>query len=330
MSERPFVSVVLPIYNEKRYIKSCVDSLFSQDYPRERMEWIFVDGVSTDGTLPFLEEIHNANPALVRILSNPKRTAPYAMNAGISASSGSYIIRMDAHSSYASDYISQCVSVLLETGADNVGGVAETRGRTFTGKAIAKVLSSKFGVGNSGFRTHAKDGYTDTVPFGAFKREAFEKWGGYDERLTRNQDNEMNYRIRSNGGKIYLSNKVHFTYYCRETILELIKMGFQNGKWNVITVKLCPGSMGMRHFVPLAFVVSLIVLPILSIYFYLIGWIFKIEIAAYAALDLYYSLSLASGIGEWLLLLLLFPIFHCAYGIGSLSGLCRIAFKSYQ
>ena len=131
---------------------------------------------------------------------------------------GKYIIRLDAHADYNKDYISKCVFWLDRTNADNVGGVAETKSKGFIGNSIALMLSSKFGVGNSQFRTNGVSGYVDTVPFGAFRKEVFDKYGLYDERLTRNQDNEMNFSIRNNGGKIYMSDEIRFSYYCRDSI----------------------------------------------------------------------------------------------------------------
>lgn len=144
-------------------------------------------------------------PRLIKVFDNPKKIVPFAMNIGIKNSKGKYIIRLDAHAEYANDYFSKCVHYLDNIEVDNVGGTMETRARTRMGLNIAKMLSSKFGVGNSQFRTDGKSGYVDTVPFGAFKREVFSKYGGYDERLVRNQDNELNYRIRKNGGRIFLA-----------------------------------------------------------------------------------------------------------------------------
>ena len=192
------VSVVMPVYNEEKYIKNCLDSLLLQDYPIEKMEWIFVDGLSKDKTKDILLEYKNKYPELIKVFDNKNKTVPYAMNIGIKEAKGKYIVRLDAHADYNKDYISKCVYYLDTTDADNVGGIAITKSRGFTGNAIAMMLSSKFGVGNSQFRTNGHSGYVDTVPFGAFRKEVFEKWGGYDERLTRNQDNEMNYRIRKN------------------------------------------------------------------------------------------------------------------------------------
>ena len=216
--KHPFISIVMPLYNEEKYIRNCIESLLEQDYPLEKMEWLFVDGGSQDGTKAILEEYRGQYPALIKLLDNPHKTVPYAMNIGIRAAVGDYIIRLDAHAEYATDYFSKCVYYLQNTDADNVGGVIETKSSGRVGEAIASVVSSKFGVGNSQFRTNGSDGYVDTVPFGAFRREVFEKYGLYDERLTRNQDNEMNYRIRANGGKIYLSNDIELAYYSRDTI----------------------------------------------------------------------------------------------------------------
>ena len=327
---KAFISVVMPIYNEEKYIENCIDSLLLQDYPQECMEWIFVDGMSSDRTRELIEAYIEKHPKLIKILSNPNKTVPYAMNIGIKEARGKYIIRLDAHADYNTDYISKCVYYLDTTDADNVGGVAETKSKGFVGNAIAKMLSSRFGVGNSEFRTNGESGYVDTVPFGAFRREVFEKWGGYDERLTRNQDNEMNYRIRKNGGKIYLSSDIKLSYYCRDSIKSISDMAVKNGMWNVITMKLCPGSMGVRHFIPLAFLLSLIILPITSIIYHPIWWLFAFEMTLYFALDCLCSAKQASGIKEFILLVLLFSVFHITYGAGSLEGVMKLFSKEYR
>ena len=324
------VSVIVPVYNESKYIDRCVRSLLMQDYLRNSMEWIFVDGGSTDGTLQNLEDYQRQYPDLIVIKDNPYRTAPYAMNIGIRASKGKYILRMDAHEEYRADYISRCIYHLENTDADNVGGVAETKGEGFVGRCIAKVMSSRFGVGNSAFRTNGKSGYVDTVPFGAFRREVFSKYGMYDERLTRNQDNEINYRIRKNGGKIYLADDIRFTYYCRDSVKGLEKMAKQNGKWNVITMKLCPGSMMPRHFVPLAFVLSIIILGIGGFFFRPLWWLLAIEAFIYLILDILYSAKCADSLKSFFMIMLLFPVFHISYGIGSIQGIFRLLSGEYR
>ena len=158
MSDKIIVSVVMPIYNEEKYIEKCVDSLLLQDYAAEKMEWIFVDGCSSDKTVELLNGYQKKYPKLIRILNNPDKIVPFAMNIGISQARGKYIIRLDAHADYAADYISKCVYCLENTDAENVGGVAETKANGFMGNAIAKMLSSKFGVGNSQFRINGESG----------------------------------------------------------------------------------------------------------------------------------------------------------------------------
>lgn len=333
MSEKMYeamVSVVMPVYNEEKYIENCMDSLLLQDYPKDKMEWIFVDGMSKDRTKILIDHYRAAYPKLIKILDNPRKTVPCAMNIGIKEAKGTYIIRLDAHADYAKNYISKCVYYLNTTDADNVGGIAETKSRGVVGNSIAKMLSSKFGVGNSQFRTNGESGYVDTVPFGAFRREVFEQWGGYDERLTRNQDNEMNNRIRKNGGKIYLARDIRLSYYCRDSIKGIATMAFKNGMWNVITMKLCPGSMGLRHFIPLIFVLSILCVPLLSLCYRPALSLFGLELALYLLLDFYFSGKQAGNKKEFFLLLLLFPTFHLTYGFGSLCGLTRLSTKKFS
>ncbi|MBO4939977.1 MAG: glycosyltransferase family 2 protein [Clostridia bacterium] len=330
MSETIVVSVVMPVYNEEKYIEKCVDSLLLQDYPIEKMEWIFVDGCSKDKTVELLKGYQKQYPNLIKILNNPNKIVPYAMNIGIAASCGKYIVRLDAHADYANDYISKCIHYLETTDAENVGGVAETKAKGFMGNAIAKMLSSKFGVGNSQFRTNGESGYVDTVPFGAFKREVFSKYGGYDERLVRNQDNEMNFRIRKNGGKIYLANDIHLTYYCRDSIKGIAAMAQKNGMWNIITMKLCPGSMGVRHFIPFLFVLSIVGLGLLGLVHSIFWWLLAAEMALYLALDVVFSIKQAKSVKECFALLLLFPIFHVAYGFGSMLGITKLFSKQFK
>lgn len=330
MTNEISVSVVMPVYNEEQYIEKCVDSLLLQDYPIDKMEWIFVDGCSTDKTVEILSSYQEKYPSLIKVYNNPNKIVPYAMNIGIAASKGKYIVRLDAHADYATDYISKCIFYLENTDAENVGGVAETKANGFMGNAIAKMLSSKFGVGNSQFRTNGESGYVDTVPFGAFKREVFSKYGGYDERLVRNQDNEMNFRIRKNGGKIYLSNDIHLSYYCRDSIKGISAMARKNGMWNIITMKLCPGSMGLRHFIPFAFVLSLIGLGILSFVNLLFAALLCAEITLYLLLDIVFSIKQAETIKEFWTLMALFSIFHVAYGVGSMIGITKLLSKEFK
>lgn len=328
--EHTLISVIVPVYNEERYLDACVASMLRQDYPREAMEWFFVDGMSTDRTVELLEAYQKQYPQLIQILHNEHRTVPYAMNLAIRQAKGRYIIRLDAHAEYADDYFSACVRVLDETGADNVGGVMETKAQTPMGRVIAKMLSSRFGVGNSQFRTNGKDGYVDTVPFGAFRREAFEAVGLYDERLTRNQDSELNYRILHHGGKIYLSHQIQLAYYCRDSVKGIVKMALLNGKWNIITMKLCPGSMRPRHFVPCLFDLSILGLGLLGLLWRPFWWLLGLELMCYLCLDAVASVRAGGTLGERLLLAFLFPAFHLSYGFGSIQGVAAVLGGQYS
>ncbi|MBQ8093739.1 MAG: glycosyltransferase family 2 protein [Clostridia bacterium] len=322
--EYPYISLVLPIRNEERYIEACVESIFRQDYPSDRMEVIFVDGCSEDRTVELLENMRQRFPQ-IRILNNPNKTVPYAMNIGIRNSTTEIIVRLDVHAEYMPDYVRLSVETLLTRECENVGGVVDTRGRGFMGEAIAAMLATPLGVGNSQFRTTDEDAYVDTLPFGCFHRALFDRIGYYDERMTRNQDNELNYRIRKSGGKVFLNHKVKSIYYCRDTLKGIMRMGFMNGKWNVITMALVPGSMSVRHFVPMAFVLSTVLLVLLtlvtrSMFF---GGLLALEWGAYLLLDLFYSYDIArvKGIRFFPVELILYPLFHFAYGTGSMTGI---------
>lgn len=319
-----FVSIIMPVYNEEKYISDCIESLFEQTYEREKMEWLIIDGCSTDNTKLIIEKYKKKYPNLIYIYDNPNKTAPFAMNIGISNARGKYIIRLDAHAKYNKDYISKCVYYLDNTDADNVGGIAETRGKGFVGESIALMLSSKFGVGNSQFRTNGKSGYVDTVPFGAFRSELFKKVGMFDVRLSRSEDNELNSRIRKNGGKVYLSTDIKFIYYCRDTIRGIAKMARENGKCTILTTKICPGTMRLRHFIPFIFVMSIVSMLILSTISKLFLYLLALELLLYLSLDIIFSIKCTKNIMKILMLLFLFPTFHISYGIGSLIGLLSI------
>lgn len=319
-----YVSIVVPILNEEAYIVKFLKTVKEQDYPHEAMELLLVDGFSTDQTRALIYKSMMDSDISFRVLDNQKKITPIALNIGIKNSRYSYIVRLDAHSVYPKNYISKCISYLKSTKADNVGCILNTAYHSSKEKMIAAMLSSRFGVGNSGFRTNAKSGYVDTVPFGTFRKELFQKIGLFDERLSRNQDSEFNSRIIRNGGRIYLFDDIEITYYPRNTIKKLLAMGNKNGNWNIYTAYLCPGSMRIRHFIPFCFVVSLLV-GIIAIILKcrLITVLFICELFLYLILNIVFSIKCSDNIKEFFQLLFLFPAFHIAYGIGSVQGLWK-------
>ncbi|MEG0560399.1 MAG: glycosyltransferase family 2 protein [Muribaculaceae bacterium] len=325
------LSIVCPIYNEEKYITQCIGSILAQDYPKNDLEVLFVDGMSSDNTRTIVEEYSTKYP-FIHLLDNPHKTVPYAMNIGIEEAIGDIIIRLDAHATYAKNYFSTLTSQLIKLEADNVGVVCKTDvlNKTLKTLAIREVLSNKFGVGNSTFRTGINAVQeVDTVPFGCWRRDVFYKYGMYDIRLIRNQDIELNKRILRGGGKIYIVPDSYCTYLARETFKEIAKNNFANGKWNILTVFYTKqfNALSIRHFIPLIFLLSLILpaifailyppLIILSVfsaicYIILLG-IISITISFHKNLKFHYLL--------WSFLTL-----HISYGWGSLIGIIRLPF----
>lgn len=321
----PFVSVLIPIRNEGNYINQCLQAVSRQDFPSDLFEILISDGLSTDNTRALVAEWMKNDPR-IRLFDNPEHIVPTGMNILILQARGDVIIRVDGHCVIASDYISNCVLHLQKDGVDGVGGPMHSIGEDLVSQVTALAMSSKFGVGNSSFRTES--GVTklaDTVPFPAYKRAIIEKVGLYDEELVRNQDDEYNYRIREAGGKILLAEDVKSEYYSRGSLKKLWKQYFQYGFWKVRVLQKHPRQMSLRQSVPLAFVLALILTLLLS---FLVSWgwlALIILLLAYFAANLAASTVSASGQGikKLLLLPLAFAIIHFSYGLGFLVGLFK-------
>ncbi len=323
----PFVSVVIPVYNEERFIKAFLDSVYQQDYPQERLEIIVVDGHSSDRTV----DIINENFPEVRVIDNPKKIVPISMNMGIRVAKGEYIIRLDAHCTYPQDYFSRLIHYITTLpNADNVGGVCRTlpANDSAEAKAIAIALSSKFGIGNSEFRVGTNTiKEVDTVPFGCYRREIFEKIGGYDEELIRNQDNELNSRLKIAGGTIYLIPDLPIDYYARDSVKKCAKMFYQYGLFNPLVDKKLKHVTSLRRMVPLFFVLYLVALIVFGVICpHLIAW-FAIPLFIYIILDILFSLKEFSHPKVALWLLVIYPVMHVNYGMGYLDGFFRIITK---
>lgn len=325
------LSVICPIYNEEKYIAQFLESLLKQDYPKGDLEILLIDGMSKDKTREIVLEYINRYP-FIRIIDNPDKIVPCAMNKGIEAAKGDIIMRLDAHASYQSDYFSVLVNGIKRLNADNVGTVCKTDVLNKTPKtlAIREVLANKFGVGNSSFRTGIdKEQEAETVPFGCWPREVFDKYGKYDVRLVRNQDIELNKRILRGGGKIYILPDTYCTYLARETWSALSKNNYGNGKWNILTVYYTKtfSSLSLRHFIPLLFLLSLIIPSLLAFICWPFVLISGASLIAYAGLlsAVSFRLSVKKHL-NFFYLLITFLVLHLSYGWGSLVGILSLPF----
>jgi glycosyltransferase involved in cell wall biosynthesis len=310
--------------NEERYIGACLESVLANDFPCDDYEVIVIDGASTDRSREIVEKIARDHGS-VRVVENPEQIVPTGLNAGISEARGRYIIRMDAHSQYPADYIRQCVAELERTGADVVGGTMTTKpgAPTTLAQAIALMSTHKFGVGNSGFRIGWMDRYVDTVPFGAFRREVFQRVGFFRSRLVRNQDFEMAARIRANGGKIFLSSKIRLTYHNVPTVTKFVHQARKNGLWLGRCWLCYPASFAMRHAVPVAFVTTLAVSLLASVFLPAAALVTFAVLAAYAVTAIAAATQIARSNGLKYLFIMpwLFFSYHVTYGLSTMAGL---------
>jgi succinoglycan biosynthesis protein ExoA len=320
----PFVSVIIPCRNEARFIERCLASILASDY--HPFEIIVADGLSADGTREILHTLASRDPRL-RIIDNPERITPAALNRAIAASLGAIVIRFDAHAVMPPDYLRRSVALLESTHADNAGGIIRTLPQTpgpFA-EPIALVLASRFGVGNSAFRTTDHDPVprpADTVFGGCWRKTLFDRLGGFNEKLLRSQDLEFNLRIARAGGIIMLDPSIRSDYYARSTLASFWTHNFANGVWAVLPFALSDiVPVRPRHLIPLAFVISLALSPLLP---------FPSSIAAasaYALLNLAASTQIAHAQRRFrypALLPLAFAALHLAYGLGSAWGAIQL------
>lgn len=322
------ISVIIPCRNEERFISLCLDSVIKNDYPKEFLEVFVIDGDSTDGTRDIVES-YTERFSFIHLMINKDKTVPYAMNMGIRKASGRYVVRLDAHGEIPENYFSELVGWSRKLNADNVGArwKTEVKNKNPKSLAIQKVLVNKFGVGNSYFRTGVDEvKEVDTVPFGCFRRETLEKVGLYDIRLTRNQDIELNKRIKRNNGKIFLLPHLFSIYYARENFSRIAKNNYQTGLWNLLTIYYTKNykSLSLRHLIPLFFLLSLIIPAAAAIWFPFLGFISLASLTAYIISVVIVSLSIKEKKDSLYYILIAFVVLHFSYGTGSLLGLFRI------
>ncbi len=328
IKKKSIVSVVIPVFNESEFLPDFLNSLLCQDYPADQMEYIFVDGISTDDSVQIINRTMEKTGRNYRITTNPNRTAPYAMNIGIKAAKGDIIVRLDVHSEYPDNYVSKCVYYLQNTDAANVGCPRLIRGKGFWGECIEQVYTSRFGVGassyrlgNSGYKEINNTEYTTSVSLGTFYRSLFEKIGYFDVRYPRAEDNEINYRIRKSGRKVLLFKDIHTIYYSRSSVSGFIKMAYGNGLSIGRLYRGEPKAVGIKYLPPALFVISLAIgSVVLCGKKSVLKMLFLLEIFIYGTLDIYSCITSDLRLMQKLVTLLLFPAFHISYGIGIING----------
>jgi len=320
----PDVSVIIPCRNEVQFIDTCLESISKQLLQEKTIEIIVADGISHDGTRTKLTAWAKRNPH-IKIVDNPRYIVPTGLNLAIAQAVAPVIVRMDVHSHYPPDYVRTCLGTLEQIEADNVGGVVITQphGDSLSARIVQAVSTHPFGVGGAKFRLQTRGGYVDTVPFGCFRREIFDRIGYFDERLVRNQDYEFNKRITSSGGKIWLNPSIQIKYFNQNKLRGLFRQAWLTGKWNTWTWWVAPYAFAWRHLVPGLFVLFLAIGFILCV---TLTWF---SLIYYLTLILYFILALISAVQQSMryhnfgfipLLPFIFLGYHMSYGLGILQG----------
>jgi len=330
MNEKTIISILIPCLNEEKYIDKCLQSVCSFRLPENCETEIFViDGMSSDNTRNIVQKIVEGH-SNIKLIDNPGRIQSCALNTAIPLTKGSFILRLDAHSEYPDDYLYILYNASLEKAADNYGGLFITRpgGDTYQAQLVQALTTHMFGVGNSGFRLGYKSDYADSVPYGFFRRDVFEKYGYFDERLKRCQDYEFNRRIIKNGGKIWRCSDVSFQYYNQPSVYKFLKKQLiKEGPYNAYMWYLAPYTFAYRHVVPAVFAAGVISGVILSVFFNFMAWAFLSVMAIYSIMAVFSAVQQAIRFKLFRHVLFLpfcFFLYHFIYGLGILSGIIKV------
>ena len=314
-SPLPAISVILPVLNEESHLEGAVLSVLSQDY-RGPFEIILALGPSRDRTNEIAAKLASQDNR-VKLIDSPTGKTAAGLNLALAASKSPVVVRVDGHAQIPKNYISLIVEILNETGAVNVGGVMAAVGTTAFERAVAGAMRSPLGVGASRFHTGGEAGEVDTVYLGAFRREALVAIGGFDERFTRAQDWELNFRLRENGGVIYFDPRLHVTYRPRSSIGALAKQYFEYGRWRRVVSRRHSGTINYRYLAPPFALIGFSASLILGI---ALSSIFFIPALVYLLFVVLASLKISTSMSEYFLLLLVIPTMHFAWGAGFISS----------
>jgi len=315
------ITIIIPVRNEKEKISGTLNSILSQSYNGE-IEIIIADGMSNDGTRETINN-YTEDYSYIYLIDNPEKIVSTGFNRALTISKGGVIIRIDGHAEAGEDFIINNIKKLNNIDADCVGGLINHSSRTIVGNYISIAQSSKFGTGGASFRTGIKVGrFVDTLAFGAYKRDAFLRNGGYDEELIRNQDEEFNFRLIQNGGKIWIDPSINSIYYVRDSISKFFKQYYYYGFFKVRVIQKTKDLISWRHIVPTLFVLA-IVFSSFMIYFYKLTWPTITVFGAYFTTSIIFTLyeSMRRNCKPLVLLPFVYLLMHISYGIGFIFGL---------
>ena len=315
LSVSPAVSVILPVLNEEAHLEESILAILAQDY-RGLFEVILALGPSQDRTDEIAKSLSARDPR-VKLVANPTGKTAAGLNLAVATSNHPIVVRVDGHAKIPQNYLTLAVEILEQTGAVNVGGVMAAEGISNFEKAVARAMRSPLGVGASRFHTGGAAGEVDTVYLGAFKREAINQAGGFDERYTRAQDWELNHRLRKNGGLIYFDPRLQVTYRPRPNLRKLAKQYFQYGTWRRVVSRSHSGTINMRYLAP---PVTLLGCAISSLAGSLIHPILYIPLAVYGLFVAVSAALISRSVRELISLLAIIPTMHFAWGAGFITS----------
>ena len=315
----PGISIILVLRNEEEYLARCLQSLVDSDYPSDKTEILLVDGMSTDRTAEIIDRWAKLDQR-IRRLQNPGKIVSTGMNLGLRESRFDLILWTSGHTLLRPDHLRKCLDMMRRTKAAAVGGVLETVAFSWIGKINAAVLSSSFGVGNAHHRIGGQSGWVPAVTMALYRKESILAAGGFNESLPRSQDNDLHNRMNQIGARSYMDAGIRPTYLCRETFGGLLRQAWNNGYWNIMLTKMRSRGLNLRHFVPMAFILVLLLLAVAAVLRPQGSIALAGLVAIYLAADL--VASAFAGIRRSLLLqipllLLWFPALHVTYGVAS-------------
>ena len=310
------LSIIIPVYNEINFIDTLLQSLLNDTF---EMQVLLVDGGSTDGTRERINEWSVKHPK-IKMVDNPQRFVSSGFNKAYALSTGKFIAFIGAHAHYPKNYFSTAIKILENDESDAVGGSLRQIGKTEMGKAIAYCMSSKFGVGDTEFRTSKEKRFVQSVAFAVYKRTVFQRVGLMNEKLIRNQDDEFHYRLNQQGFRILMVPEMTCTYYVRESLKRLFSQYFQYGLYKPMVLRKVKSEVKLRHLVPTFFVVYLI--SIIPAFDYL-GIIALLPLLIYLVLAIMLATRNCGSLLEKIYCFIVYPTLHISYGTGFILGLFK-------